>query len=150
MWTRPSRERLPGSKTPSRFTEDALTYDSRRIEAMSREIQELRSQREGENATLSPETGGSSSLASEPSSGLSTEDNFDLDETTVVLNGLLVESHLAIGAFKVYVCGTTKLSIACSLLVALWSCSAPSCRFLSPYHSVTCIIRSPFCSGLLS
>lgn len=69
---------------------------------MSREIQELRSQREGENATLSPETGGSTSLASEPSSGLSTEDNFELDETTVVLNGLLVESHLAIDALKVF------------------------------------------------
>lgn len=103
MWTRASRERLPGSRTPSGFTEDPLTCDSRRIEAMSREIQELRSQREGENATLSPETGGSTSLASEPSSGLSTEDNFELDETTVVLNGLLVESHLAIDALKVYV-----------------------------------------------
>lgn len=150
MWTRLSRERQPESKTPGRFVEDALMYHSRRIEAMSREIQELRSQREGENATLSPETGGSTSLASEPSSGLSTEDNFDLEEATVVLNGLLVESHLAIDALKVYVCATTKSCIVCSPLVALRSCSVPSYRFLSPSPSVICTIRSPFCSGLLS
>ncbi|KAH7118595.1 hypothetical protein B0J13DRAFT_569435 [Dactylonectria estremocensis] len=70
---------------------------------MSREIQELRSQREGENATsTSPEVGASTGYSSEPTPGSTTDDDFDLNEVTVVLKDVLVESQLAVDAFKIF------------------------------------------------
>ncbi|KPM35789.1 hypothetical protein AK830_g10776 [Neonectria ditissima] len=73
----------------------------KRIEAMSREIQELRSRREGDTASSGSDPAATSRL-SEEASGLSTEDNFELPEANVSLDGVLVDSQLVIEAFRVY------------------------------------------------
>ncbi|KAK7430476.1 hypothetical protein QQZ08_002995 [Neonectria magnoliae] len=68
---------------------------------MSREIQELRSRREGDTASSGSDPAATCRF-SEEVSGLSTEDNFELPEVHLSLDGVLVDPQLAIEAFRVY------------------------------------------------
>lgn len=77
---------------------------SRRLQAMSREIQELRSRQEAENvlSNSDPSTV-NSTLHTLDTSEDPAQDDFGLYQDTVALDGTFVDSHLAIDAFRVYV-----------------------------------------------
>ncbi|KAH6900228.1 hypothetical protein B0T10DRAFT_554765 [Thelonectria olida] len=70
---------------------------------MNRELQELRSRQESDHVLSNSEPSTvNTSHSSQPASEELVHDDFDFYEDTVALDGVLVDSHLAIGAFQIF------------------------------------------------
>ena len=70
---------------------------------MSRELQELRNQRDGDYSTSQSDLTVDPAVSLDSASTEKAEDNFELNNEAIYLNGTLVEPSLAIDAFKAYV-----------------------------------------------
>lgn len=73
------------------------------MEALRQEIQELRNQRSGGHSTSQSDLTFDSGVSPDSALVENVEDNFELDNGIISLNDTLVESHLAVQAFKEYV-----------------------------------------------
>jgi hypothetical protein len=80
-----------------------MTECLRRLKAMSRELQELRNQLDGDHSASQSDSAPDAAVSLDSLSTEKVEDNFEMEVEAIYLNDALVEPSLAINAFKAYV-----------------------------------------------